>query len=278
MPYYKPYKFKPLININAVRTSFEKVYPENYYYKGEMHNFWEMVFVADGLLNATADDRVYTLTSGNLIFHKPMEFHRLASAENSTPRVLITSFDAEGDFLQNFEKGLFKLNTVRFNEFVNLNRLCKKAIEIYKKEGETLSYCLAANKGEAAIKTFLINLYTGNFKKEYKTENRYAEIYKQIIDFLEDNICKNLTVDIIAKELNLSSSNLKRIFKMFCDKGIIEYFNSIKIRYAEKMLREGISIGEISEYLGFQSVSYFHVVFKKQMGITPKKYCLKNQE
>lgn len=148
------------------------------------------------------------------------------------------------------------------------------AIETYEEEGETSSYRLAADRGEAALKAFLINLYNGDFKKEYKSESRYAKIYKQIIDFLEESICKQLTVEIIAKKLGLSPSNLKMIFKMFCDKGIIEYFNSIKIREAGKMLRKGKRISETAEYLGFQSISYFHVVFKKHMGMTPGEYYL----
>ena len=45
----------------------------------------------------TEDERVYTLKEDSIIFHAPMEFHRIKSAGGSSPSVRVMSFTASGE-------------------------------------------------------------------------------------------------------------------------------------------------------------------------------------
>ena len=57
------------------------------------------------------------------------------------------------------------------------------------------------------------------------------------------------------------------------NKTVLNYINSLKIREAKALLRESkLSVTEISEKLGFNSIHYFSRLFKKTTGHSPKEY------
>ena len=58
----------------------------------------------------------------------------------------------------------------------------------------------------------------------------------------------------------------------------MKYFTSIKLRRAMKLLGDGMPIIQIADELGFSSANYFHAVFKKELGMTPKEYIKKAGE
>ena len=51
---------------------FETHYNGRYVFPGETHNFWECLYVQKGEVCVSADERVYNLTDGEIIFHKPL--------------------------------------------------------------------------------------------------------------------------------------------------------------------------------------------------------------
>ena len=264
------HKTERKIFIKSVITAIDAVRPKDFYFPGEMHNFWEIVCVVEGAAMATADERVYNLKKGNLLFHKPMEFHRVWSAEGTAPRLFIISFEAESDGMAYFRDRLFTLNDLLLEEFGGINAACRRAIELFDK-GDMSEYSWQSNAAAVGLEAFLLRL-RGEKETAYREDSRYAAIYRQIVSYLEDACCRSVTVEETARACNLSCSSLKRIFRMFCDKGVIEYHNSIRMRMAVKLLGEGKSISEVSEQLGFSSTSYFHIAFKRATGVSPGRY------
>lgn len=56
-----------------------------------------------------------------------------------------------------------------------------------------------------------------------------------------------------------------------------EYINQIRIEYAAHLLRsDEVSIDEVIESCGFDNNSYFYRLFKRQYGVTPRQYRLRN--
>lgn len=267
---YEIHDFKRQLTVKSIVTAIDAVRPKGFYFEGEMHDFWELVCVTEGVAAATGDERVYSLKKGDLIFHKPMEFHRVWSAEGTAPRLLIVSFEATGKGMEYFNNRHFHLNDLMLEEFAEVVRLLQRAIELYRDGGT--EYAWAASRGAAALEGFLLRLY-GQKEAPHGDESRYAAIYRQIVSFLEDNLCRKLTVDEVARACGLSVGSLKRVFRMFCDKGIMEYHTFLRIRTAVQLLGDGKSIKEVSHELGFSSTAYFQVVFKRTVGLPPGAYC-----
>jgi AraC-like DNA-binding protein len=96
---------------------------------------------------------------------------------------------------------------------------------------------------------------------------------KEIIDCLERNVYKKLTVEDIAREVGKSASALKSLFSTYKDGGIMKYFNQLKIEEAKKLIREGsFNFAQISAQLNFDTPQYFSTCFKRFTNMSPQEY------
>lgn len=93
------------------------------------------------------------------------------------------------------------------------------------------------------------------------------------IDYIYDNLHTRITVDTLAKHVNLTTSYLSRLFKKETGLTISDYIQGIKIETAQNMLiYSDYSPSQIASILAFPNQSYFTEVFHKRVGVTPKKY------
>ena len=54
------------------------------------------LYILDGELCVSADERIYNMSQGELIFHKPLEFHKFIVNNPKGATVLTFSFSAGG--------------------------------------------------------------------------------------------------------------------------------------------------------------------------------------
>ena len=82
----------------------------------------------------------------------------------------------------------------------------------------------------------------------------------------------------LARKTPYSYSRLSRIFKAHTGYTIVEYLSSIKINSAkESLLYTDKTISEISQELGYASISHFNRTFKKIIGTSPSEFRKKNK-
>lgn len=273
MQEYKITPIERLIKINSVITAFNAERQKGFYFSGEMHNFWELVYVVSGHVMATADEKVFSLSAGQLLFHKPMEFHRIWSESDTSPRLCIISFDAAGDGMKNFEDKQITLTPMESERFLNIVASFKKVIRALGAPDyyDQKKFSLLANQTTLEFEDLLLSLI-GREAKQITEKTSYISQYEYIVKVMNEHSSEALTQEDIARLCNFSLSNLKKIFHMYSDIGVMKYFTSIKLRRAMQMLYQGLSIQQISDSLGFSSTNYFHAVFKKETGMTPKEY------
>lgn len=97
--------------------------------------------------------------------------------------------------------------------------------------------------------------------------------YIAVIQYMEKNMNKRLTVTDIHKELHLSRATLNRLSRKNADMSVMELYRTLKLSKAERLLKEtSFPIVEISKMLGFKDDSYFNKIFKKIYGITPLEF------
>ena len=109
--------------------------------------------------------------------------------------------------------------------------------------------------------------------KELKKENVISLHVRKCIDYIYDNLHKNLSIKDIAELFNLNPSYLSKLFLKETGTTIKDFVINAKIQTAKNMLKYSeFSYLDISLALGFSSQSAFISVFKKVTGITPKKY------
>ncbi|WP_167512800.1 helix-turn-helix domain-containing protein [Aliivibrio finisterrensis] len=95
---------------------------------------------------------------------------------------------------------------------------------------------------------------------------------QQLIQYVEDNISADLTIDAVAPKLGMSASTLKR--KLQSDKLSFAHLVKVKrINYAATQLRiTRKTITEIAYETGFKTAAHFSTCFKSVHGRTPKEF------
>lgn len=264
-------KIPRAICVNSLFTAFHLNYDKGYTFSGEMHNSWELVFISDGKASIAKDNRIFNLTKGNLAFHPPMEFHRIWS-DDSPFRLLVISFSAEGEVLQQLSNGIYSLDITQQDALISLVEEIYRGFNMNKifvsaESASPLSVQQAITKLELLL---LELLQSGTSEK--KTDKTYsARQFSRVVEVMNQHICEDLSVDDIARLANMSTSNLKKICRKYVGMGPGKHFLRLKIMQATKMLENGHTVTEVSHHFGFSGQSYFSTAFTRETGYPPSR-------
>ncbi|MGN7820806.1 AraC family transcriptional regulator [Chitinophaga sp. 22536] len=99
------------------------------------------------------------------------------------------------------------------------------------------------------------------------------------IDYMNQHLDRMLTLEQMARSINLSISHFSTLFKSNTGYSPIEYFNHLKVQKACQYLHfTHLRVKEIASLLGMEDPYYFSRLFTKVMGISPAQYRTKKQE
>ena len=95
----------------------------------------------------------------------------------------------------------------------------------------------------------------------------------ECIDYIYDHLHTRITVELLAKRVNLTPSYLSRLFKKETGDNIGHYIKMLKLDTARNMLiYSDYSPAQIAQTLAFPSQSYFTEQFRLHTGLTPANY------
>ena len=246
-------------------------------FRGEYHASWELVYVIKGHMEASADDRVYELKSGDMILHKPMEFHTLKTLGKSSAEILIITFSMDGGLSHELKNKVFHPAGSALSALKMLMETLDKngskeslldSVDYLVVLGAALPKQLVFTQLEAFL---LMLLYTESATLP-TVKNEASELYSKIVEILEENVYGWIPISEIARKCNRSESTIKSCFKNYTGCGIHKYLLKIKMRTAIKLLHSGMSVGQVSEALGFEDANYFSTVFKREIGSNATSY------
>ncbi len=280
--------FDKIFNVDKIITIFYMELSKNFYYEGEKHDFWEMVYIDKGEMICTADEKRFVLKSGEMTFHKPNEFHNLSGDSNIAPNVSILTFECKSRAMKHFEGKIFQLSS---EEKSLLSTLFSEGLSCYKLEDErnpllqnlkviTPSPFGSSQMTKNLLEIFLIKLcrntdvVTKEMRQSYVIDGVDVPYnVKEILDYLKEHIYGKVTIGELAKHLDKSESMVKQLFSQYRDGGIIKHYNALKIKEARKLIREGnYNMTQISDMLHFDTPQYFSKCFKAVTNMTPSEY------
>lgn len=92
-------------------------------------------------------------------------------------------------------------------------------------------------------------------------------------EYIDKNFSNEITLEDVAKEVNISPHYFSRLYKEETGENFIEYLTSVRINKAKELIETGgYSIKEICYMTGYGDPNYFSRIFKKVMGVTPSEY------
>ena len=263
------------IRITDMYSLFKVHHPHGYEFPGEVHNFWECLYVIEGEVCISADERVYNLLRGEIIFHKPLELHKFIVNGSKGATLLIFSFSAEGPLTGWLRDKVFRLSNEQ-------NQLIKSLISyISRKSGVdplTVSSVYLLKMFETLphysqmVVTYLYQLFLSLADEGVISSVSSAPdalTFSKAISYLNCNLHAQPSVAEIARFSNVSEASLKRIFDKYAGISVHKYLLKLKIKVAMELLQDGQSVSAVSERLGFNSQSYFSKAFKRETGMNP---------
>ncbi|MBR5637216.1 MAG: helix-turn-helix transcriptional regulator, partial [Pseudobutyrivibrio sp.] len=88
----------------------------------------------------------------------------------------------------------------------------------------------------------------------------------------------NLSLNEVAKEVNISPSYLSAMFSRENKTTFVEYMTGKRMEHAKNMLLNTVEKSQvIAEQVGYKDPHYFSYIFKKTYGLSPKEFRAKGQ-
>lgn len=271
-----------LLEIEQIMSIHYFEFKADFNFSGEIHTYWELVYINSGSAIVTADGEETKLSAGEVIFHCPGEKHAIASDPTAPPTVFIITFRSEGEYMSFFERRKMIVPSP-FRKYIN--EMINDGNEAYILTDDS-PYEVPLRKrvdglvgSEQLIKlnleTLLVKLIRSTVlpKSEAPQTQKYEGLTGDIIELINNNIYGKITVAAIARKLGFSRTHIESVFKKELGKTITEYMRELKINEAKYLLRkEMYTVAQIADFLCFESPQYFFRVFKKQTRMTPKEY------
>lgn len=93
-----------------------------------------------------------------------------------------------------------------------------------------------------------------------------------ILDFIDENIHDELSLEILEEKFYLNRQYICRLFNKSTGMKLHDYITFKRITYAKKYLKEGLSVTDAAHKSGFRDYSNFIRVFKKNVGTSPGRF------
>lgn len=276
---WKSYKINEQLRIKEMFSFFEQECEKSYDFQGEAHNFWECLYVEEGSVCVSADERVYNLEKNGLIFHKPFEFHKFYADSESGAKIFVFSFSLEGELCDYFRNKVFVLSKEQQNIIsAMLSYVNKKLPEVEKPndaEFRPYLYPFSIIKTYSQmLTTYIYQLFLSLADSGTVSEisdSYEAAVFRKAVDYMNSNTGGQPSVSEISKFCNVSEAGLKRLFDRFAGIGVHKYFLQIKIKAATELLKSGVSVSDTAERLGYSSQGYFSAAYKRETGKSPSE-------
>lgn len=271
------------LTINKLYSVHYFEYSKTFRFHGEKHNFWEFVYVDKGEVTATAGDRELILSQGNVIFHKPNEWHNIRANGKIAPNVAIVSFDCPSSVMTFFENKVLKVGQEQ-------KSLISKILSEYTNAfssplSNIYTTTLVRKKNPIPCSEQLIKNYICEFLILFLRQNVPATQYRTttinnsdatlniLVNFMLDHISETMSIERLMKCSGLNRMGVNRLFQSGFGTSPMQYFIYLKTNLAKKYLREdNYNISQIAELLGYSSIHYFSLQFKKSTGMSPSQY------
>ena len=106
------------------------------------------------------------------------------------------------------------------------------------------------------------------------TGSQYKVQLKQAIRYIDEHYrSEDISLNRVAKEVDLSPNYLSAVFSQEMGTTFVEYLTAKRMEKARELLRSSdLRSGEIAAAVGYKDSHYFSFLFKKTQGCTPRDY------
>lgn len=168
--------------------------------------------------------------------------------------------------------GVEEIKTLYFRMFATIVRkLTDDAVLLDSdKVGNSILENIYGKSNLYELHVYMLQQLTGianGIRNEQSTDKM-----KRILNYVDRNYNKDITLKILAKVFNYNSSYLGKAFLSQTGECFNTYINRLRVEKSKKFLKEGMRVYEVAELVGYSNADYYHANFKKYTGVSPSEY------
>ena len=244
------------------------------------HEEMEIVYVYEGPLYLTIENKNYIGNNGDIFIINPKEIHKM-HVQNPGVRYGTLLFplnsllfkDADAitrNYLQPLYVGeVIFLHTLRdtilsekiFSHITDIVQLNKEKAPAYRLGTKAL------------LLQILFLLFHNHMEIENLGAHKNSTLNREIISYIGEYYTTDLSLANIADHFHMSYKYFSRYFKNSFHTTLSDYIMKLRLERAQFLLSAtALPVTEISMQTGFNNISFFIRSFKKAYGMTPLQY------
>lgn len=245
------------------------------------HEHYELLFHIAGNVTFYACGNDYSLYPGDIMLIRPGELHRqVFEGEHGFDMMTVLvnpSFVEKLSTKQPNVNGFFEIVSERNSIHIHPD---KDRSDSIKSAVTKLERAYNSSKGILKYDYFIEFIFMLN-SLFTDSDSRLSVLrsnpkISSILDFIDNNLNHDLSLDVIADKFFISKYHLLREFTKYTGCTLHQYILQERLAMAKKLIDNGHTLDMVYKKCGFDSYSTFCNAFKKRFGIAPKKYSVKH--
>ncbi|WP_138420541.1 helix-turn-helix transcriptional regulator [Aquibacillus sediminis] len=236
------------------KESFHYSTLTNFNFPLHFHRAYEIIFVNEGNLSVTIDQKEYILHKNDAVFIFHNQLHEFKTIDHSTITIIIFSPELIGDFFMHYKGYIPDNNVFPLSDVPNLSKLDS----IFKQKSFLYDCC---------------SMLVDHSKFTPVTYSTKTKVLHQMLLFVDKHYMYDCTLKAIANQLQYDYAYLSKLFVQMTNMTFTAYLNHYRISQACYFLKNSQqSIGEIAINCGYNNLRSFHRNFKKITKYSPQAY------
>lgn len=247
-----------------------------------IHEGYEIYFYLSGDLTYYIEGQAYQLEPQDIIITNRRELHRIVFHSRQPYKRIYIQFKPEYvlSFLQSEVYNPFHYLEHRklgfYNKISSRDVIAAGIPEIFDKIEAAARR--GQNEDHFLIKLLFMQMLI-EINRTYASDKsiitepvaKYDKL-ADILNFINFNLNKKLTLDLLESEFFVSKYYLCHVFKQNTGFTVNEYITYKRIMKAQELLNKNVPVLEAADEAGFGDYSSFYRAFKKIVGTSPQKY------
>jgi AraC-like DNA-binding protein/mannose-6-phosphate isomerase-like protein (cupin superfamily) len=248
------------------------------------HGFIEIVYIYSGSGQQAVGSNRYDVQRGALLFISTGQTHSFSASGAMqivncliSPEFIDRELIGEGNAMEILALSSFEDFEIQSGKMIPMIRFSgKEMLEVEELlERMMEEFTAKAVNYKTALKGYLLVFLTKIFRAMQQADSaeilsHMHRIAPEILQYIEDNYDKKITLPELASRCFYNPSYFSRIFKDYYGKNLTEFIAEKRIAHAHRLLTEtSLSVEEISRKVGYQDRKRFYEAYKKIMGVAP---------
>lgn len=234
--------------------------PYNLNYPKHLHRSFEFIYVTDGNIEISINNRVFNVSKNNCVLILPYEVHSLTTEKDSATNICVFSPEYVKTFHNMIEGKILE------NPLFTLSQNTQAFIidKIFRDNSDLLQMkaCL-----------YLICSEIMDCTKTLPATKPDYELLHQILNFIQENFTKDISLKSISNKFGYSYTYLSKYLNNILGVSFVDFINENRINYAIYLLKNTQNtITDIAYSCGYSSIRSFNRNFLKLTSNTPKSY------